>query len=65
MSRAGACLSQINRFRVRAGIDAHLAESEAEFDQIGQEMNARARAVNLELFDRLDKARQKQDATLE
>lgn len=49
----------------RQDIDAYLAESEAELDQRGREMNARARAANPELFDRLDKARRKRDATLE
>ena len=49
----------------RQDIDAYLAASEAEFDQWGEEINARARAESPELFDRLDKARKERDAKRE
>ena len=49
----------------RQDIDDYLAESEVELEQKGREINARARAASPELFDRLDKARRKRDATLE
>jgi hypothetical protein len=46
-------------------IDAYLANSEAELDQRCEELNARARAANPELFERLAKARQERESTLE
>jgi uncharacterized protein (DUF433 family) len=45
-------------------IDTYLAESEIELEQKGKEMNARARAENPELFERIAKARQEQAAKL-
>jgi uncharacterized protein (DUF433 family) len=58
----GAITFYLSRKQV---IDYYLAESEVELEQKGREMNARARAANPELFDRLDKARRTRDATLE
>jgi len=45
-------------------IDTYLAESEIELEQKGKELNARARADNPELFERIAKARQERAAKL-
>jgi uncharacterized protein (DUF433 family) len=46
-------------------IDDYLAASEVELEHKTDQMNAKARTDNPELFERLDKARREREATLD